>query len=519
MKKKWFKRTLGLMMVATVLLTGCGGGSETTEGGDGASTSTTSASDNDFKSVETFAYGSLDPHVDYYSWHSQKYGLTETLYRINDDMELEPWLAESATTDESGQVTTVVLKDGVCFSNGTPLTSEMVKRNFERLIEKNNRFLYMADWTITPVDDKTFTIDTGAPYPTIVNDLATPELCMLDLDATTDFVSNPIATGPFKVETFVPEGDITLVRNDNYWGGEVICDSVTFYSMSDDQSKLMAMQNGEIDAYDNITSSDIELFSQDPDTYDLYSVPMQMRGYAFMNSERLPQSVREAITLMVDREAIASFMPGMFTATATIFDTDADYGVAQPPATDVDKARAVLEADGYVLTNGVYMKDGQPLKVTLACYASRNIDTIAVLLQEQLNAFGIQAEIALKEDPDGTYMTDRDYEIGFYRSITDKTGDPITFLEFAVQSSGYGNVAGFGNEETDALIQQYRYEMDEAKRNELANEIMQQYYDSYTILVLNCYNRNTVMRKGVTNFNENNPYEFYGVSAATTPAN
>ena len=238
-----------------------------------------------------------------------------------------------------------------------------------------------------------------------------------------------------------------------------------------------------------------------------------------MNSERLPQSVREAITLMVDREAIASFMPGMFTATATIFDTDADYGVAQPPATDVDKAREVLEADGYVLTNGVYMKDGQPLKVTLACYASRNIDTIAVLLQEQLNAFGIQAEIALKEDPDGTYMTDRDYEIGFYRSITDKTGDPITFLEFAVQSSGYGNVAGFGNEETDALIQQYRYEMDEAKRNELANEIMQQYYDSYTILVLNCYNRNTVMRKGVTNFNENNPYEFYGVSAATTPAN
>ena len=42
--------------------------------------------------------------------------------------------------------------------------------------------------------------------------------------------------------------------------------------MSDEQSKLMAMQNGEVDAYDNITATDIEIYQADPDTYQLFSV-------------------------------------------------------------------------------------------------------------------------------------------------------------------------------------------------------------------------------------------------------
>ena len=59
-------------------------------------------------------------------------------------------------------------------------------------------------------------------------------------------------------------------------------------------------------------------------------------------------------------------------------------------------------------------------------------------------------------------------------------------------------------------------EMDEEKRAELTNEIMQQLYDSNTILVINNYNRNIVLRKGITGFHETNPYEFYGVSAETS---
>ena len=512
MKKKLFAAMLSTVLVASSLLAGCGddGGSVQTSGGGGGNNGT-SASGGILKSVETFSYPSLDVHKEYYSWHDQKYGLSETLFKINDDMELEPWLAEKIEID--GTKCTVTLKDGVCFSNGNPLTADMAKRNFERLIEVNNRFKYMADWTFEAPDEKTLVITTQKVYPTFKNDFATPETGFIDLDATTDFDKNPICTGPFAVDTFVPSGDITLKKNENYWGGEVKLDGAVFYAMSDDQSKLMAMQNGEIDAYDNISSSDIELFSADPDTYSLYSVPMQMRSYMFLNSERVPNSIRQAIGLVIDRKAIADFLPGMISPTYSVFDSHLAYGKAKIPSTDVEKAKQIMEADGYTLTNGVYTKDGQPAKVVISCYASRNIDTQAVLIQEQLNAFGITAEIALKEDPDGSYMSDHDYEICFYRMITDKTGDPFPFIDGVVKSGSYQDIAGFGNEETDALIEELRYEVDTNRRAELTNEIMQKFYDSNTFVIIANYNRNIVLRKGVTGFSESNPYEFYGINA------
>ena len=511
MKKRLLAALLCLTMLFAILA-GCsddggsgGGGGESGEGGT-------------LNSIEAFMYASLDPHVDYNSWHSQKYGLSESLFRLNDDIEVEPWLAESLAVD--GNVATLTIKEDACFSNGNDLTAEMVMRNMQRLAEVNNRFLYINDWTMEATDTKTLTITMAEPLPTLENELANPEFCMIDLDATTDFDNNPICTGPMVVETFVPEGDLTLVRNENYWDGDVNLDGAKFYAMSDEQSKLMAMQNGEVDAYDNITATDIEIYQADPDTYQLFSVTSTARAYIFMNPDRLPESVREAITYIVDRDSIASFMGGVMAPSYGAFDSDLPYGEVQQPQRDEEAATAALEADGYTKNaDGVWEKNGQPIEtIMLACYASRSIDSIAVLIQEQLTNFGIPAEIELKDDPDGTYMTDHDYDICFYRMITDKTGDPMPFLEGVVESGSYQDIAGFGNAETDALIEQLRYTADTTERANLTNQIMQQYYDAHVFVSLVTYTRNTVMSPGVSGFSENNPYEFYGVTAESTTA-
>ena len=78
MRRRLFAALLCLTMLFTILA-GCGGDGGNGGGGEAADGGT-------LRSVETFAYGSLDPHQDYYSWHSQKYGLTESLFRITDDM-------------------------------------------------------------------------------------------------------------------------------------------------------------------------------------------------------------------------------------------------------------------------------------------------------------------------------------------------------------------------------------------------------------------------------------------------
>lgn len=515
MKKRLAAMLLCLAMVFATL-TGCG--TSDTNTSEGSTPDTATSAGGTLNSVEGFAYASLDPHKDYYSWHSQKYGLTESLFRLSDNMEVEPWLAKSLDVEDN--VATLTLNDGVCFSNGNPLTADMVKRNMERLAEVNKRFKYVNDFIMEVKDDKTLVITMPGVMPTLKNELANPEFCMVDLDATTDIDNNPISTGPFVVEKFIPEGDISLVRNEKYWGGKVNLEAVKFFSMRDAQSKLMAMQNGEIDAYDSLSATDIEIFKSDPGQYQLFSVPSQARTYMFMDPAKVPESVRKAITLAIDREAICAFMGGVLSPAYGVFNEDVPYGKAQMPKMDVAKAKEVLEADGYKLnSNNVYEKNGKPIPtIGLYCYAARNIDGMAVLIQEQLAKLGIPTEIKLVEDPDGTYMTDKNYDICFYRMTTDKTADPMTFIDGVIKSGSYQDITGYGNDATDKEIEMLRYTVDPAERAELANKIVQDYFDANVFIPLVTYNRNIVMRTGVTNFSEKNPYEFYQVNANTTAA-
>lgn len=516
------KKLLAVLLATTMTigLTACGGSSDggASSSGGGSSTETAAASSGGpkiFKSVESNAYSSLDVHKEYYSWHTQFYGISESLFRITDDLSIEPWLADGVEIEEN--VATITLKDGICFSNGEAVTADMVKRNIERLAAENSRFGYMADWTLEAKDDKTLVITTPGIYPTLTNDLANAETGIMDLDNTSDFDNAPVCTGPFKVKEFVPQGDVTVERNENYWGGEVKLDGAVFYAMGDEESKLMAMQNGEIDGYVDISAASREIFESEPDSYTITTVPTERRVYALINSAKLDDAVREAICIGVDKNQIATYMNGLISAADGAFSADTNYGSVQAPAYDQAKAKELLEGDGYTLNaSGIYEKDGKPLTITISCYQKRSVDTVAILMQEQLKTIGIDAQIKLEEDPDGTYMSTKDFEIGMYVSITDKAGEPFTFLNGAVASGSYMDVCGFGNAETDALIGELRFETDAQKAAELANEIMTQVYASNDYFFIGQYNKTSVLKAGAEGLGVNNPLAFYGIDANST---
>ena len=464
-----------------------------------------------FRTVEQAPYASLDVHKDYYSWHTQFYGISQSLFRINDDMTISPWLAEGAETEEN--VTTITLKDGVCFSNGEPLTADMVKRNLERLAEVNNRFMYVADWKIETPDDKTIVITTPGLYPTILNDLANAEFGMVDLDNTTDFDNNPICTGPFIVEEFIPDGDITVTKNENYWDGEVLLDGAVFYYMGDEESKMLAMQNGEIDGYVDISPASREVYEMEPDMYQVTTVNTERRATALINSAHLSDNIRKALVLGLDREALATYTNGILAYADGFFSTGTYYGGVQTPGYDLDGAKAAIEADGYTMneSTGFYEKDGQPLTIVISTYAKRSLDTLAILMQEQYKALGIDAQIKLEDNPDSTYMSTKDFDIGLYAHITDASGQPFTFLD-QVRTGAWLDVCGFGNAETDALIDELRLEIDEDKQVELADQIMTNLYDSNCYLALGQYTKSTVIRTGAGGLGETSPLQFYAIS-------
>ena len=97
-----------------------------------------------------FAYPSLDAHKECYGWYTSNYGITETLFRIDENSAIQPLLAEKAEASEDGLTWTVTLKDGVRFSNGSAVTAEMAVRNLRRTAEVNSRFAYLRNTTWPP---------------------------------------------------------------------------------------------------------------------------------------------------------------------------------------------------------------------------------------------------------------------------------------------------------------------------------------------------------------------------------
>ncbi len=526
MKKK-VRLLAALALIASLTLglaacgaTGTGTSADKAASGDAAtdqgSAEETPAGDNILRTAASFAYPSLDVHKEYYGWYTSIYGISEALFKLDENSQAVSCLAKDAVAD--GTTWTITLNDGVAFSNGQPLTADMVIKNIQRVAEINGRFDIFGTFTYEAKDDKTIVVNTGSDvYPTLKSDLASPEFGMVDLDNTTDFDNDPICTGPFVIKEFVPEGDVTVSKNENYWGGDVNLDGAIFYYMQEDDPKLLAMQSGEIDCYNSVSSAALEVYKQDPDKYVISSVPGTRLQYYILNENTLDDAVREAITLTVDKDAIASYLEGTVSAAKAPFPETCAYSKVTIPSVDTAKAVSLIEGDGYTKNaDGLYEKNGEVLQLNIAYYAARSLDTLALLIQDQLKAIGIDSKLTCEEDPDSTYIANADFDLALYCMISDKCGDPLYFIDSTLADGAYYNVGGFKSADAQSMIEQLRVETDTAKRAELANKIIQIAIDDNAFGYVGLFNHTTVAKPGVTGFAENVPFDFYGIDATTT---
>ena len=505
--------SLFLTMLCLTLCLGACGGSEAGKNADGKEKA--GGGVKELRLAESFAYPSLDVHKDYYGWYTSIYGVSETLFRVADDLSIQPLLAKDYTVSEDGRTWTIRLADA-SFSNGNALTADMVMRNLQRLAGVNERFAYLADFKYTAEDDKTLSIATPEVYPTMLSDLSAPELGIMDLDNTKDFDNAPICTGPFVVKSFESEGTVVVEKNNAYWNGAVKLDQVTFYYMQDDETKLSAMQAGDIDGYTSVTAAAKEIFSNSPEAYSLTEIPATRLQFYVLNKNRLSDKVRQAINLTVDNQAIAAYLGGTVSPAVGPFGASAPYGQVTKPAVDAAKAKALLEEDGYALgSDGIYAKNGEPLTLNICYYAARSLDSIALLMQEQFKNVGIKAKLTVQEDPDATYVASGDYDIALYCMIADKAGDPYYCVNALYRQDSKWALAGFPTKQSEELIDRLQYETDIQKRAELANRIVQMTIDDNAFGYVGLFNKTTVTKKGVVGIAEKCPFDFYGVNANT----
>ena len=454
----------------------------------------------------------MDPAKEWMGWYAVRYGVGETLFRLDDSMKPQPWLAEKAENVEP-TVWRITLKDNVTFSNGEKMTADKVIASLKRTAETNDRAAWLKDAEYT-AEGNVLTIRTKAPYATLVNDLCDPYAVIVDVAGTKDFENAPICTGPFVMSSFEADKHAVMTKNPKYWGGDVKVDEVEYTKIADFNTLAMALQGDEIDVALDLSPETAETIAAN-DKFTVVKTPQTRTYQLYMNLDKLTDpAVRQAIMYGVDKKTIGDqYLKGAMTASNSAFLASTPYGdpALKARSYDPEKAKQVLAAAGYTDTNGdgIVEKNGQPLTVEMGVYKRLFNENITTEMQAQLKKIGINIQIVSHEK--STYLKPGEYELSLYSVITMPTGDPYAFLRDTASAQGVANFGRYNSPVVEAALAELPNTFDPAQRIALVNRIQQQIIDDAAMDFIGFNNMQIGISKNVTGF-LSTPSDYYHVT-------
>lgn len=344
----------------------------------------------------------------------------DRLFESRPGAELVNSLATDYAISEDGLTYDFTLRDGVVFSNGSPLTASDVQFSFERLLklaQQNTEIaeeIAGADKVMSGEaeslegfrvnDDTHFSVTLSAPNAGFLVELSAPAMSIVDAETMADapkFGEEPadtIGSGPYIVTEWVANDHYTLVYNDKYWGDEPSVKKVIIRTIPDATTQDLMFKNGELDIIDlSSLDSAIVASSYKPLPADrIVSTPKVGLTYLLMNenNEFLKDvNVRKAIGMSINVDEI---IQGVYLGDAVrekgIIPTgiwahnDDLEGIPYDP----EGAKALLKEAGYA--------DGQiHFELALDSTANSSIQLVYATISQQLAAVGIVAEIASYE--------------------------------------------------------------------------------------------------------------------------
>jgi peptide/nickel transport system substrate-binding protein len=384
-------------------------------------------------------------------------------------------VAESWEFSEDGLTWTFALRQGVLFHDGKEMTSEDVKFTFDRLrnpdVGAATVALYSNITAIDTPDDYTVVFTLENPNPDFLKDLGDYHALIMDA-AGTDFATQWNGTGPFILESYSPEDRIVFTRNPNYWlkddeGNQLpYVDGMEFIFIPDSTAQVEALRGGQVDYLIYLPSEYVSTLESEG--LMVYQQPSNTAYLIHMRSDRAPaedNNVRQALKLATDTEAIlqGAFQGLGFAGSGTPFGpVYGEFYLDEPaPARDVEAAKALLTEAGYA--------DG--LTIDIACQDRSPVPAICTIWKEQLAEAGVTVNINLV--PTDVYYGADNMWLEADFGVTDWGSRPYPqpYLDLAYTCAAEWNESHWCDEELDELAAQAAKEMDPAKRVEQYHQI------------------------------------------------
>ena len=417
MKKRFPALVLGGIL-ALGLLSGCGQKEAASSVSTAASepAAAVNGSDQELVFVNYRDIRDLNPHLYAGEMYAQSI-LYDTLVSITEDG-YEGCLAESWTISEDGKIYTFKIRDGVTFSDGTVCDANAILANFNAIIENKDRHTWLEMMNllvgVSAPDDHTFVIELSEAYYPMLTELGcirpfamiSPNY-MID-GSTKDGVSGYIGTGPYVLTDFETDQYAVFERNENYWGEKPEIERITVKVIPDNQTRIMALESGEIDLIFGKNMLDADAISQyvDSDKFEVaLSNPTSTRHIVLNTTNEIlsDTAVRQALQHATNRTAISEgIFYGLEQPADTLYAATVPYCDVEltPYEYSTETASSMLDEAGWIMgSSGIREKGGKKLELDLL-YNSDSVTekTISEYLQSEYLKLGISLNIHGEEE-------------------------------------------------------------------------------------------------------------------------
>src|SRR5215470_7293270 len=318
-----------------------------------------------------------------YITRNHGYLVYDTLFGTDENHQIKPQMVDRTTVSEDGMKYTFTLRDGLRWHDGQPVHSEDCVASLQRWGKRDRfgRLLMAHTGKITPVDQKTFTLELAERFGPVLEALGKPSsnvpFMMPARIASTpadEQITEVVGSGPFKFvkDEWKPGHQVVYVRNTDYvprneapsgstGGKKVYLDKVIWQYIPDPWSAAEALAAGEVDWWQEPPLDYLPKIEQNPDLQTFLFDPLGTQGWLRPNHLQPPFSnrkAREALLHMMDQVtylALAIGPPRYYRSR-----THERCGARHASATGVDRLQRHPQGNGLVNVPQPSLEQGSP---------------------------------------------------------------------------------------------------------------------------------------------------------------
>lgn len=420
--------------------------------------------------------------------------VSDSLFKYDADLTLTPRLASSWDLSPDKRTLTVVLRDGVKWHDGVPVTARDVVYTIEKVRDPATQARSFAPQfenleSVQALDARTVRAVYTAPYADVLDSWTLPiipeHVAGRDPDILTGaFSERPVGCGPFRLARWEHGREIVLEANPDYWDGRPHLDRIVFRILPDERTAFQALLAGDLD-WMHVTPDLWREALSSTRTWRLarfvyYRLDVWYVGWNLDGSNPFfdDPRTRRALVMALDRGRFISRVLGNLARPAVgSYHPDAPWTdrALEPWPHDPVAARRLLDEAGWRDADGDGIREqrGIPFAFTLLISASTQeiTDRMAAWIQQSLAAVGVKMDI---EKLEWRAFQERRREHRFQAAMASlfftPAPDQYELYHSMARSNGL-NYGGVADPEIDRLLEEGRRTFDPSTRRQIYDRL------------------------------------------------